>query len=57
MYGIEIVIEDITFGNGATNIYKIVKGYIRNKERSDYLLNITSGLCRSNLSVVLDNTT
>jgi len=36
--------------NGATNIYKIVKGYIRNKERPDYL-------CRSNLSVVLDDTT
>ena len=43
--------------NGATNIYKIVKGYItggissiRNKERPNYL-------CRSNLSVVLDDTT
>ena len=36
--------------NGATNIYKIVKGYIRNKERPEYL-------CRSNLSVVLDDTT
>ena len=46
-----------TLGNGAINIYKIVKGYItggissiRNKERPNYL-------CRSNLSFVLDDTT
>ena len=42
--------------NGATNIYKIVKGYIKNKERPGYLSNITTGLCRRNLSVVLDDT-
>ena len=46
MYGIEIVMVFDT----ATNIYKIVKGYIRNNERPDYL-------CSSNLSVVLDDTT
>ena len=50
MYGIEIVIKDNTYGNGATNIYIIVKGYLGNKERPNYL-------CRCYSSVVLGDTT